>query len=64
MSHRGTRNKDSGYVQMEGLKIEDYWFAHEFGKEIFFLYHEINNLEFKFWVKNMLVATYSRAVIA
>ena len=39
-------------------------FAHEFGLEIFFLYREINNLEFNFWVKNTLVASYSRAVIA
>ena len=63
MSHRDTRNTGSTYVRMEVSKILDYWFAHEFGKEIFFLYHEINNLEFEFWVKNMLVATYSRAVI-
>ena len=47
-----------------GEKIEDYWFPHEFGKEIFFLYREINNPQIKFWVKNMLVASYSRAVIA
>ena len=47
-----------------GVQIEEYWFAHEFGKEIFFLYREINNPEIKFWVKNMLVASYSRAVIA
>ena len=64
MSHRGTRNKDSSYVQMEGLKIEDYWFAHEFGKEIFFLYRKIDNPQIKFSVKNMLVASYSRVVIA
>ena len=39
-------------------------FAHEFRLEIFFLYHEISNLEIKFWVKNTLVASYSQAVIA
>ena len=32
--------------------------------EIFFLYHEINNLEIQFWVENTLVASYSQAVIA
>ena len=64
MSHRGTRYMGSTYVRMEVRKILDYWFAHEFGKEILFLYLEINNLEIKFWVKNMLVASYSRVVIA
>ena len=39
-------------------------FAHEFGLEIFFLYHEINNLEIKFCVKKTLVASYSRGAIA
>ena len=39
-------------------------FDHEFGLEIFFLYPEINNLEIKFWVKKMFVASYSRHVIA
>ena len=39
-------------------------FAHEFRLGICFLYREINNLEIKFWVKNTLVASYSRAVIA
>ena len=39
-------------------------FAHEFGLEIFFLYHEINHLEIKFWVKEMLMASYSHALIA
>ena len=39
-------------------------FAHEFCWENFFLYREINNLEIKFWVKNTLVASYSRAIIA
>ena len=47
-----------------GIKKEVYQFAHEFGLEIFFLYREINNLEIEFWVENMLVASYSRAVIA
>ena len=48
----------------KGVKIEDHRFAHEFGEEIFFLYREIDNPQIKFWVKNMLVASYSRAVIA
>ena len=39
-------------------------FTREFQLGIFFLYREINNLEIKFLVKNMLVASYSRAVIA
>ena len=39
-------------------------FDHEFRSEIFFLYLEINNLEIKFWVKKMFVASYSRPVIA
>ena len=39
-------------------------FTREFRLEIFFLYHKINNLEIKFWEKNMLVASYSQAVIA
>ena len=39
-------------------------FAHEFGLEIFFLYSVINHLEIKFWAKNKLVPSYSRAVIA
>ena len=38
-------------------------FAHEFGLEIFFLYRGTNHLEMKFWVKNTLVASYSRALI-
>ena len=38
--------------------------AHEFGLEIFFQYREINHLEIKFWVKNTLLASYSRALIA
>ena len=33
-------------------------------RKFFLLYHEINNLDIKFWVKNMLVGSYSRAVIA
>ena len=39
-------------------------FTHEFGLEIFFLYRVSNNLEIKFWLKNTLVASFSRAVIA
>ena len=39
-------------------------FVHEFGFEILFLYHEINHLKIKFWVKNMLVASSSQALIA
>ena len=39
-------------------------FALEFRLENFFIYREIDNLEIKFWVKNTLVASYSRAVIA
>ena len=35
-----------------------------FGLEIYLLYHEINHLEIKFWVKNTLLASYSRALIA
>ena len=34
-------------------------FTREFRLEIFFLYHEINNLIIKFRVKNTLVASYS-----
>ena len=47
-----------------GVKIVVQRLAHDFGLEIFFLYRETNVLEIKFWVKNMLVASYSRAVIA
>ena len=64
MSHRVTRNKDSSYVQMEGFKNWRLLISHEFGKEIFFLYCEINNPQIKFSVKNMSVASYSWAVIA
>ena len=39
-------------------------FALEFHLENFFIYREIDNLEIKFWVKNTLVVSYSRAVIA
>ena len=39
-------------------------FALEFGLEIFVLCRVINHLEIKFWVKYMLVASSSRAVIA
>ena len=39
-------------------------FAREFRLGIFFLYRKINNLEIKFWVKNILLASYSRAIIA
>ena len=39
-------------------------FALEFGLEIFVLYHVINHLEIKFWVKYTLVASNFRAVIA
>ena len=39
-------------------------FAREFRLENIFLYREIDNLEIKFWVKNTLVASYSRAIIA
>ena len=39
-------------------------FAHKFGLEIFLIYCEIINLKIKFWVKNTLVASYSRALIA
>ena len=38
-------------------------FAHEFGLKIFFPYREINNLDIKYWVKKMLVASYPRDVI-
>ena len=64
MTHRDTRNTGSTYARMEVRKNLRLKISHEFGREIFFLYHEINNLEVKFWVKNMLVASYSRAVIA
>ena len=47
-----------------GVKKEVQRFDLEFGLEIFVLYPEINNLEIKFWVKNMFVASYSRHVIA
>ena len=46
-----------------GVKMEVQRFAHEFGFEVIFLYHKINNLEIKLWVKKMLVATSSQAVI-
>ena len=39
-------------------------FTREFRLGIFFLYHEINNLEIKFWLKITVVGSYSRAVIA
>ena len=39
-------------------------FDQQFSLEIFFRYPEINNLEIKFWVKKMFVASYSRHVIA
>ena len=39
-------------------------FTHEFGLEIFSLYRVINHLQIKFWVKIMLVDSYSRVVIA
>ena len=44
--------------------MEVQWFAHEFGLEIFVLYHVFNQLEIKFWVKYTLVANNFRAVIA
>ena len=47
-----------------GVKMEVERFTHEFLLEIFFLYREINNHVIKFCVKKMLVASYSRAVIA
>ena len=50
--------------QWTNVKMEVQRFAHEVGLEIFFLYQEINNLEIKYWVKKMLVASYSRAIIA
>ena len=37
--------------QRRGVKMEVKRFTHEFGFKIFFLYHEINNLEIKFWGK-------------
>ena len=46
------------------VKIDVYRITNDFGLEIFFQYHEINNHEIKFRVKNTLVASYSRAVIA
>ena len=39
-------------------------FVHEIGFEIFFIYLKINQLRIKFWEKNTLVASYSRALIA
>ena len=48
----------------KGVKVVVERFANEFGLEIFFLYHEINNLKIKFWVENTLVASYSQAVIS
>ena len=44
--------------------MEVYRFTHELVLEIFFLYHVINHMEYKFCAKNTLVASYSRAVIA
>jgi len=38
-------------------------FVHKFVLEIFYQYHDINNLEIKFWVKKTLVASYSRVTI-
>ena len=52
------------FWEWTGVKMEVQRFAHECGLEIFFLYQEINNLEIKYWVKKMLVARYSRALIA
>ena len=45
-------------------KMEVEQFTLEFGFEIFFLYHEINNLEIKFWVKKTFADSYFQAVIA
>ena len=64
MSYRVTRNTESNYVPMEGHKNGSLAIRYEFGLEIFFLYRVIDNLEIKFWAKNKLVPSYSRAVIA
>ena len=64
MAKRVTRNSDSNYMLIERRKNGSLMFCHEFGLEIFFLYHEINLLKIKFWVKNTLVASYSQALIA
>jgi len=47
-----------------GVKIEVKRFDPEFRFKIFFLYCEITHLKIKFLVKNTLVASYSRALIA
>ena len=47
----------------KGVKIVALRLAHDFGLEIFFLYRETNVLEIKFCVKNMLVTSFSVAVI-
>ena len=44
--------------------MENNRFVPEFGLEIFLQYHEFNHLRIKFWVKNTLLASYSRALIA
>ena len=63
-AQRVTRNTDSNYVPTDGQKNQVLRLAREFHLEKFFLFHEIDNLEIKFWAKNTLVASYSRAVIA
>ena len=49
--------------RLRGVKMEDWRFVQEIGLEIFFLYREINHPKIKFWEKNMLVASYSWALI-
>ena len=51
MSHRVTRNTDSTNVPMEGRKSGSLMILSEFGRQIFFLFREINHLEIKFFCK-------------
>ena len=44
--------------------MEEKRFAHQFDLEIFLLNREINHLEIKFWVKDTLMASYSRPLIS
>ena len=64
LAHQVTWNMDSNYVPIKGRKNGCLTFCSKFGLEIFSLYREITHLKIKFWVKNMLLVSYSWALIA
>ena len=64
LAQRVTGNMDANYDPIDGRKSGSVMFYSQFGMEIFFLYHEDNHLRIKFWVKNTLVASRSRDLIA